>query len=72
MKDISLIKGSQEGISNENIVNKIQDIVWDDIFEQYFLHPKVFNKTMYNKLLLNTIISNFFYWYTSNIYSSLQ
>lgn len=41
MKDISSIKKNQEIISNELIVNKIQDILWDDIFQQYFLHPKV-------------------------------
>jgi len=41
MKDISSIKKNQEVISNELIVNKIQDILWDDVFQQYFLHPKV-------------------------------
>lgn len=41
MKDVSLAKRSQETISNEYSVNKIQDILWDDVFEQYFLHPKV-------------------------------
>jgi len=42
MKDISSVKKNQEVISNERIVNKIQDILWDDVFEQYFLHPQVF------------------------------
>lgn len=41
MKDISSVKINQEAISKELIVNKIQDIVWDDVFEQYFLHPEV-------------------------------
>lgn len=41
MKDISSVKRNQEEIPNERIVNKIQDIVWDDVFEQYFLHPQV-------------------------------
>ncbi|XP_015366660.1 PREDICTED: phytanoyl-CoA dioxygenase, peroxisomal-like [Diuraphis noxia] len=41
MKDISLVKRNQEEIPNERIVNKIQDIVWDDVFEQYFLHPEL-------------------------------
>ncbi|KAL4149354.1 hypothetical protein QTP88_003316 [Uroleucon formosanum] len=41
MKDISSVKINQEAISKELIVNKIQDIVWDDVFEQYFLHPEL-------------------------------
>lgn len=41
MKDISSVKINHEAISKELIVNKIQDIVWDDVFEQYFLHPEV-------------------------------
>jgi len=41
MKDISSVKRNQEEIPNERVVNKIQDIVWDDVFEQYFLHPQV-------------------------------
>lgn len=41
MKDISSVKKNQEATSNERIVNKIQDILWDDVFEQYFLHRKV-------------------------------
>lgn len=41
MKDISSVKINREAISKERIVNKIQDIVWDDVFEQYFLHPEV-------------------------------
>jgi len=41
MKDISSAKTNQEAISKEYIVNKIQDILWDDVFEQYFLHPQV-------------------------------
>lgn len=41
MKDISLIQRNEKVISKENIVNKIQDIVWDEVFEQYFLHPQV-------------------------------
>jgi len=41
MKDISSVKKNQEEIPSERIVNKIQDIVWDEVFEQYFLHPEV-------------------------------
>lgn len=41
MKDVSLVKRNQETISKEYSINKIQDILWDDVFEQYFLHPKV-------------------------------
>ncbi|XP_060880494.1 phytanoyl-CoA dioxygenase, peroxisomal-like [Metopolophium dirhodum] len=41
MKDISSVKINREAISKERIVNKIQDIVWDDVFEQYFLHPEL-------------------------------
>ena len=33
MKDVSL-KG-KTGISNERIVNKIQDFVWDDVLSRY-------------------------------------
>ncbi|XP_025416065.1 phytanoyl-CoA dioxygenase, peroxisomal-like [Sipha flava] len=39
MKDVSLAKRNQETISKEFSINKIQDILWDDVFEQYFLHP---------------------------------
>lgn len=41
MRDISSVKTNQETVSKEHIINKIQDILWDDVFEQYFLHPKV-------------------------------
>jgi hypothetical protein len=41
MKDVSLAKRNQETISKEFSINKIQDILWDDVFEQYFLHPTV-------------------------------
>jgi len=41
MKDISSLKKNQDEIPKERIVNKIQDIVWDDVFEKYFLHPEV-------------------------------
>lgn len=41
MKDISLVNRNKESISKENIINKIQDIVWDEVFQQYFLHPQV-------------------------------
>ena len=33
MKDVSL-KG-KTGISNERIVNKIQDFIWDDVLSRY-------------------------------------
>ena len=38
MKDISL-KG-KTGISNERIVNKIQDFVWDDVLSRYVKNGK--------------------------------
>lgn len=41
MKDVSLAKRNQETISKEYSIYKIQDILWDDVFEQYFLHPTV-------------------------------
>lgn len=41
MKDVSAVNTNQETVSKEQIINKIQDILWDNIFEQYFLHPEV-------------------------------
>lgn len=41
MKDVSLIKKNEESISIDHTINKIQDILWDDVFEQYFLHAEV-------------------------------
>lgn len=41
MKDISLVKRNENSISKDHSVNKIQDILWDDVFEQYFLHAEV-------------------------------
>lgn len=41
MRDISLVKNKQETLSKEYVVNKIQDILWDDVFEKYILHHKV-------------------------------
>ena len=35
MKDVSL-KG-KTGISNERIVNKIQDFIWDDVLSRYII-----------------------------------
>jgi len=49
MKDISLVKRNLEAISNDHIINKIQDILWDDVFEQYFLHPEVIILSVANK-----------------------
>jgi hypothetical protein len=39
MKDVSL-RGVND-VSNELIVNKIQDFAWDDTLSQYTVHPKV-------------------------------
>jgi hypothetical protein len=39
MKDVSL-RGVND-VSNELIVNKIQDFAWDDTLSQYAVHPKV-------------------------------
>lgn len=41
MKDVSLIKKNEESISIDHSINKIQDILWDEVFEQYFLHAEV-------------------------------
>lgn len=38
MKDISLAKKGAKGVY---LYNKIQDILFDDVFEKYFLHPQV-------------------------------
>lgn len=38
MKDISLAKLGKFG---ESLYNKIQDILYDDIFEKYIFYPKV-------------------------------
>lgn len=37
MKDISL--RGQKGISNERIYNKVQDLIYDDVFMEYIGHP---------------------------------
>lgn len=39
MKDISL--KDRTGISNERIVNKIQDFIWDDEFSKYVTYPDI-------------------------------
>lgn len=46
MRDISSVVGGcrREFGSEEQIVNKIQDIVWDEVFQRYFLHPNVIFK----------------------------
>ncbi|VVC34361.1 Phytanoyl-CoA dioxygenase [Cinara cedri] len=42
MRDISsIVEKGREFVSKEQIVNKIQDILWDEVFERYFLHPKL-------------------------------
>lgn len=41
MKDVSFLESVHETTSKDHIVNKIQDILWDNVFEQYFLHQKV-------------------------------
>ncbi|XP_073985326.1 phytanoyl-CoA dioxygenase, peroxisomal-like [Rhodnius prolixus] len=38
MKDISLAKKGAKGVY---LYNKIQDILFDDVFEKYFLHPQL-------------------------------
>ena len=40
MKDVSL-KG-KTGISNERIVNKIQDFIWDDVLSRYVAQKDLF------------------------------
>jgi len=40
MRDISLVR-NRDHLSQEYTVYKIQDILWDDVFEKYFLHPKL-------------------------------
>ena len=39
MRDVSL--RGQSGVSNELIVNKIQDFAWDDVLSEFILHPNV-------------------------------
>lgn len=39
MRDISL--KDTAGLSRERIVNKVQDLVWDDVFAKYIGHPKL-------------------------------
>ena len=39
MRDVSL--RGQSGVSNELIVNKIQDFAWDDVLSEFVLHPNV-------------------------------
>ena len=49
MKDVSL-KG-KTGISNERIVNKIQDFIWDDVLSRYVAQKDLFlqiHKTIYS------------------------
>jgi len=61
MKDVSFLKGYQD-IPIEYSVNKIQDILWDDVFEQYFLHPKVkFDFSTYR--FMNVLVTNSFVGY---------
>ncbi|BES89738.1 Phytanoyl-CoA dioxygenase (PhyH) [Nesidiocoris tenuis] len=38
MKDVSLMK---KGATGERLYNKAQDIVYDEVFEKYFFHPKL-------------------------------
>ena len=42
MRDVSL-KG-QSGVSNELIVNKIQDFAWDEVLSEFTLHPNILVK----------------------------
>lgn len=46
MRDISSVVGGdrRKFASEEQIVNKIQDILWDEVFQRYFLHPNVIFK----------------------------
>jgi hypothetical protein len=39
MKDVSL-RGKND-VSNELIVNKIQDFAWDEVLMEFVTHPKV-------------------------------
>ena len=39
MKDVSL-KEQKAKFTNERIVNKIQDLVWDPVFAKYIGHPR--------------------------------
>ncbi|KAK3919625.1 Phytanoyl-CoA dioxygenase, peroxisomal [Frankliniella fusca] len=38
MKDVSLAKSGAKG---EYLYNKVQDIVWEEVFSKYILHPKL-------------------------------
>ena len=41
MKDISL--KDRTGVSQERLVNKVQDLAWDDVLSKYILYPEVLN-----------------------------
>lgn len=40
MKDVSL---KDTNVKGEYLYNKVQDIVWDEVFSKYILHPKILN-----------------------------
>lgn len=60
MKDISL--RGQQGISNERMVNKVQDLCWDEVFSKFIGHPRVLdvveNFTGPNVMAMHTMLIN--------------
>lgn len=52
MKDVSL-KG-KTGISNERIVNKIQDFIWDDVLSRYGVPRKFHIKFIKWLIIINS------------------
>ncbi|TRY73198.1 hypothetical protein TCAL_16882 [Tigriopus californicus] len=60
MKDISL--RGKSGYTNERVVNKIQDWVWDEVFSKYILHPHLLdyveNFTGPNIMAMHTMLIN--------------
>lgn len=60
MKDISL--RGKSGYTNERVVNKIQDWVWDDVFSKYILYPQLLdyveNFTGPNIMAMHTMLIN--------------
>ena len=60
MKDISL--KDRNGVSNERLVNKVQDLIWDDVFAQYIGDPLLLdyveNFTGPNVTAMHTMLIN--------------
>eukprot|EP00095_Tigriopus_kingsejongensis_P010434 maker-scaffold294_size218657-snap-gene-1.22 protein:Tk10434 transcript:maker-scaffold294_size218657-snap-gene-1.22-mRNA-1 annotation:"hypothetical protein DAPPUDRAFT_188919" len=60
MRDVSL--RGKAGVSNERMVNKVQDLVWDDVFSKYIMSPRLLdyveNFTGPNITAMHTMVIN--------------